>query len=103
MMNPGCCARNSPVVWGLLFSQESNESAAVRAVWGYAGGFPGLHIPGLPACVLSLRNKMFQHLWSPVDALNHTMDVFSLLDEACEFLSFWKCDVCFMILLLYFY
>lgn len=102
-MNPGCCAKNSPVVWGLLFSQDANEGAAVRATWGYVGlSLDYTSLDFLP--VFYLHRKCFYISESHRCSCAHPgLDFTALLDEACRFLSFWKWDVCYVTLLLYFY
>lgn len=102
-MNPGCCAKNSPVVWGLLFSQDTSEGAAVGATWGYVG--VSLDYTSLDfLLVFYLHRKCFYISESRRCSCAHPGLVFTaLLDEACRFLSFWKWDVCYVTLLLYFY
>lgn len=76
VMNPGCCARNSPAVWGLLFLLDGNERAAVRAAWGDIGGFPWTPHPWTSClCFLSTR-WMFQHYWNSMDALMQGLGMF---------------------------
>lgn len=101
-MNPGCCAKNSPVVWGLLSSQDANEGAAVRATWGYVGlSLDYTSLDFLP--VFYLHRKCFYISESHRCSCAHPgFDFTALLDEACRFLSFWKWDVCYVTLLLYF-
>lgn len=54
VMNPGCCARNSPVVWCCY------ERAAVRPEWGCKRGFPGLQFPTLPSCISLLIHRCWK-------------------------------------------
>lgn len=98
VMNPGCCARNSPAVWGLLFLQDGNERAAVRA-WGDVGGV------SLDSASLDFLLVFYLHVVNVSTLLKlhgcsyaYPGNVFiALLDEACGFLSFWKWHVCFVI------
>lgn len=102
MMNPGCCARNSPVVWGLLFSQDASGGAAVRAPWGYAGVSLDLHIPALPAPFIYTENISTFLNGADATCAHPVLAFTALLDEACRFPSFWKWDVCYVTPLLYF-
>lgn len=103
VMNPGCCARNSPVVWGLLFLQDGNERAAVRAAWGDVGGVSldstpldfllvfYLHVVNV-STLLKLHGCSYAYPGNVFIALLWwSMWIFFFLEVACVFCDTYYC------------
>ena len=86
VMNPGCCARNSPVVWGAFDGVIFMERAAVRATWGCIGGFPRLQI-----CRLSLLCFLAS---SQLQTLRHHSHTVLNFDSVFTALFHRACRVC---------